>query len=181
MSRLHLFLTGYRGSGKSSVAKQLSVRLSLPVIDLDDEIERAAGKSIKEIFAEAGEQGFRDQEAAALQRVVNEPKSIISLGGGAILRPENRECIKQHGVCVWLQVDAATAEARLSSDPTTGARRPSLTDLDWRKEIETQLELRRPIYAAAADYEVDTTKPSLDEVVDAIIDWLDSEKTTFCH
>ncbi len=156
MTKQHLFLTGFRGSGKSSVAQLLSFRLSLPVIDLDDEIERAAGKSIKEIFAEVGEVGFRDQETASLQRAVNHPKSIISLGGGAILRPENRDCVRQHGVCVWLKVDAATAEKRISSDPTTGTRRPALTDLDWRKEIETQLELRAPLYSAVADFTVDT-------------------------
>ncbi len=171
MNRKHLFLTGFRGSGKSSVAKQLANMLQLPMVDLDDEIERAAGKSIKDIFAEVGEQGFRDQETTALRRVVNEPRSIISLGGGAILRSENRECIKQNGVCVWLKVDAVTAEARLYSDPTTRDRRPSLTHLDWRKEIETQIELRTPMYEAASDFIVDTTGQSLEMVVDAIVVW----------
>ncbi len=171
MSVQHLFLTGFRGSGKSSVAKLLSTKLGLPVIDLDDEIEHQAGKSIKQIFAEVGEPGFRDQETAALRRAVAQPRSIISLGGGAILREENRQCIQQHGRCVWLQVDAATAEARLSSDPTTSARRPSLTNLEWRKEIETQIELRQPLYAAVADLTLCTTTSSLSEIVDAIVAW----------
>lgn len=171
MNTNHLFLTGYRGSGKSSVAKQLSTKLLLPVIDLDDEIELAAGKSIKAIFAEVGEPGFRDLETEALRRVVKQPRSIISLGGGAILRPENRDCIKQHGVCVWLKVDAATAQSRLSADPTTGARRPALTNLDWRKEIETQIEHRAPLYKATADYVLDSSLHRPDQIAQEIVVW----------
>ena len=86
----HIYLTGYRGSGKTSVGKRLGQRLFLPVIDLDDRIEAAADMSIREIFAHEGEAGFRDRESAALRVAGVELPSVVSLGGGAILREENR-------------------------------------------------------------------------------------------
>ncbi len=151
----HLYLTGYRGSGKTSVGKWLGEKLSRPVIDLDDRIEAAAGCSIREIFASEGELGFRDRETAALAMVADEAPSVISLGGGTILRAENRLVIATTGYCVWLQADADTVLQRLINDTATSARRPALTSLPPRAEVESLLLAREPLYRLASNAVID--------------------------
>ncbi|MEZ6091862.1 MAG: shikimate kinase, partial [Pirellulaceae bacterium] len=85
----HLWLIGYRGSGKSSVARRLAQRLDCSSIDTDDLIEQIAGRSIAEIFAESGEPVFRDFESQAVVQAAEMPTQVIASGGGAILREEN--------------------------------------------------------------------------------------------
>jgi shikimate kinase len=157
----HLYLTGYRGSGKTSVGKWLEGKLLRPVVDLDDRIEHAAGMSIREIFELEGEAGFRNRESAALLAVSQEKPSIVSLGGGAILREENRQIIASSGFCVWLKVHADTVLSRLAQDSTTAERRPSLTSLPAREEVLTVLTAREPIYASVANGQIDATNKSI--------------------
>ena len=152
----HIYLTGYRGSGKSSVGKMLAKKLKRVCIDLDDEVERLAGRTIHEVFARDGEAAFRDLEENALREASRRPPAVISLGGGAVLRTANRDIIRKTGICVWLQVDAATVLQRLNRDSGTPDRRPALTKLSPRQEIETLLEQREPIYREVADHQVDT-------------------------
>lgn len=168
MSR-HIYLTGYRGSGKTTIGKQLSKKLRLPVIDLDDQIEQEASLTIREIFEREGEAGFRDRETAALRAVSEQPDSVISLGGGAILRKENRQVIKATGICIWLKVDADTVSKRLNRDSSTVSRRPSLTSLPPREEIEALLAAREPLYAAAATIEIDANRKSQRKVTEEIL------------
>lgn len=156
ISHLHIYLTGYRGSGKSSVGKMLAKKLKRVCIDLDDEVERLAGRTIHEVFARDGEAAFRDLEENALREASRRPPAVISLGGGAVLRTANRDIIRKTGICVWLQVDAATVLQRLNRDSGTPDRRPALTTLSPRQEIETLLEKREPIYREVADHQVDT-------------------------
>lgn len=151
IERGHLYLTGYRGSGKTSVGKLLGTKLRRTVIDLDDCIEAEAGMSIREIFDREGEVGFRDRETNALKAVAHKSPSVISLGGGAILREENRKLIATTGQCVWLKVDADTVAKRLKRDSSTASRRPSLTSLPPREEIEALLAAREPLYQMASN------------------------------
>lgn len=167
--RQHLYLTGYRGSGKTTVGRLVASRLGRRCIDLDDEIETHAGRSIREIFAENGEAAFRDLETAALARVAGGPAAVISLGGGAILRPENREVIANTGVAVWLKIDADTVIQRLAGDASTAERRPSLTSLPIRAEVESLLQKRQPLYQQVANYEVDAAGQSVAAIVDQIV------------
>lgn len=153
----HLYLTGYRGSGKSSVGRAVARRLQRTWIDLDDEIESQSGRSIQDIFATDGEQGFRTLEQAVLEAVSKRAPAVISLGGGAVLRETNRKRIRNSGVSVWLQVDADTVLQRLHRDASTSRRRPPLTGLPLRQEIQTLLAKREPLYAEVASYQVDTT------------------------
>jgi shikimate kinase len=157
----HLYLTGYRGSGKTSVGKWLEGKLLRPVVDLDDRIEQAAGMSIREIFEREGEAGFRDRESAALLVVSQEEPSIVSLGGGAILREENRRIIASSGFCIWLKVDVDTVLSRLAQDTSTVERRPSLTTLPAREEVLTVLAAREPTYASVANGQIDVTNKSI--------------------
>ena len=92
----HLFLTGYRGTGKSTVAQILARRLSLPLWDVDREIESRSGTTIKSIFDSEGELVFRQIEAEAVRDLASKEQAVIALGGGVILRDDNRQVIRQN-------------------------------------------------------------------------------------
>ncbi len=161
----HVFLVGYRGSGKTSVGRELADRLGLPVIDSDAMVEDAAGKTIREIFSEVGESGFRDLESKAILQIVSsKTPHIISLGGGAILRPENRQTIRQHGVTIWLQASPELLNARINGDSTTADRRPALTSLVGHDEIVKLLVVREPLYRDVATWIVETDGRDIDSI-----------------
>tara|TARA_A100001391_G_scaffold133780_1_gene92785 strand:+ start:1637 stop:2176 length:540 start_codon:yes stop_codon:yes gene_type:complete len=168
MKRPHLYLTGYRGCGKSTVAKLLAAQLNLPWTDLDDVIESTAGTSIAKIFAEEGEPGFRHRETLALQSVAQHRPSVIALGGGAILSPVNRTAIATTGWCVWLDADPAVIAERLATDHTTGTRRPALTGLTPTEEIIAVMNQREPLYREVADVRIDTTLQAIPQIVQEI-------------
>ncbi|SMP69819.1 shikimate kinase [Neorhodopirellula lusitana] len=165
----HLYLTGYRGCGKSTVAQQLAQRLSLPVVDLDERIETRAGTTISQIFADQSEEAFRDMESACLAEVAGQDRCIVSLGGGAILRETNRTVIQSSGWCVWLDADPKVLAARLAGDVTTGDRRPSLTGQPVLEEIATVMQARESLYREVADLRIDTSAMSIDEIVEQIL------------
>ena len=168
----HLLLTGYRGCGKSAVGQCLAQRLNRPLVDIDLEIEASAGKTIAELFSEVGEQGFRDLESnqIVLQRSLKQP-AIISLGGGSVLRQENRECIRSLGQTVWLQATPETIFERISKDKSTQARRPKLSVLGDMDEIRLILAKRIEWYKEVSDFAVATDGLSMDKVADSILDW----------
>ncbi|MCC6465252.1 MAG: type I 3-dehydroquinate dehydratase [Planctomycetes bacterium] len=152
----HVWLVGYRGSGKSTLAPLLARQMGLPWLDLDQAVERAAGKPIGEIFRVSGEPVFRELEAAALARVASGPKSVIATGGGVIERPDNVRAMRESGVVVWLRAPAAELARRLEENP---GGRPSLTGADVAREVALVLARREPLYAAAAHLQVDATQP----------------------
>jgi shikimate kinase len=161
------FLIGYRGSGKTTVGRKLADRLWQPFVDSDDEVFKRAGKSIKDIFEQYGEHHFRDVEAEVVKDLATRAEHVIALGGGAVLRDENRAAIKAggHGV-VYLKCDAKELEKRIHADPATAANRPSLTHLGGTlAEIEKLLAQREPIYRQVMTAELDVTNLSVDEVL----------------
>ncbi len=165
MKRPHLYLTGYRGCGKSTAAKLLGESLALPVCDLDHVIEQTAGATIAEIFASEGEAGFRDRETQCLQEISAQPQRVIALGGGAILRPLNRQTIGISGWCVWLDADPQVIADRISGDATTRERRPSLTGRPVAEEIIDVMTKREPLYREVADLRVETSHRTIEEIV----------------
>jgi shikimate kinase len=175
---MNIVLIGYRGTGKTSVARVLSERLGKPWIDADVEIERQAEKSIAEIFADSGENAFRDLEAKVVAELAERDGWILALGGGAILREENRERIKKAGPAVWLTATPQTIHYRMTGDPTTADKRPNLTAAGGLAEIEHLLDLRTPIYEACADIRIDTEDKSLDQIADEAIQALDEGRGT---
>ena len=164
-----LYLTGYRGTGKTSVGALLADQLELPLIDLDELIERVAGQTIRQIFAAGGEEAFREAESQRLAEVAGGPPAVVALGGGAILRPDNRRCIARSGRCFWLDADAETLAERIAADATTGQRRPALTNLGQREEIERLLAVRQPLYQQVADDRIDTAGKTLEQVAGEIL------------
>jgi shikimate kinase len=166
---MNLFLIGYRGSGKTTVAVALSEQLKWPWVDADAELERRAGKTIKQIFADEGEAAFRDLESAVLRDFTKLDHHILALGGGVILRPENRELLAGRGKAVWLKASPEALFRRISSDATTPERRPNLTGQGGLAEIRTLLAERTPLYAAAADATIDAEDKSPEEIAREII------------
>lgn len=171
MRPTHLYLTGYRGCGKSTIAKLLSEILSLPLIDTDILVETTAGKSIAEIFEQDGEPAFRELEAKIVQELaqLNQP-AIVALGGGAILRDANRNWIRESGWVVWLTASPETLAARISGDATTQSRRPSLSSLGVLEEIRAILAKREPLYNLVSHKEFDTQSCTMPELARQIAD-----------
>ena len=172
----HVYLSGLRGTGKTSVGKLLAQQWERPFADLDDMIEEAAKMSIREIFEQGGESLFRDWESKCLEAVSQrQQRHVISLGGGAILREENRNLINQSGCCIWLTADAETLVGRISRDETTGERRPALTNLDQISEMRQLLTTRTPLYQTAADHEIDTVGKTPESIAEEISNLLPAD------
>jgi shikimate kinase len=166
---MNIFLIGYRGSGKTTVAAALADQLDWPWLDADAELERRARKSIKQIFAESGELPFRDLESAVLADLAARDQHIIALGGGAILREGNRQLITSSGKVVWLQASPETLLARIHSDPTTTERRPNLTGQGGLAEIRELLAARTPLYANCDDLTIEAENLSPETIARHII------------
>lgn len=162
-------LIGYRGTGKSSVAPLLARRLKWDWVDADVEIELQAGKSIGAIFAQDGETHFRRLEANIVAELCSRERCVLALGGGAILREDNRTAIKKCQVVVWLRASVDVLVERIFGDPTTAARRPNLTNHGGRNEIEALLAAREPFYRGCATLEVDTDSKEPAEIAEEIL------------
>jgi shikimate kinase len=173
-----VFLTGYRGSGKTTVARLLAAQLGWRWADADALLEQGYGRSIREIFAAEGEPGFRDKETAVLEEVCRLQAHVIATGGGVVLREENRRRLHEAGKVIWLTADAATLWQRLQGDASTSQRRPNLT-VGGIAEVESMLRAREAWYRTCADWAVDTTGRSAAEVAGAIADYLTKATTAF--
>lgn len=165
---MNVLLIGYRGSGKTTVGRLLAERLGWTFIDADEELQRRAGRSIADIFQPDGEPTFRDLEAALLRELVTGDRQVLSLGGGVVMRPENRELIQAAGIVVWLTADSETLWNRIRGDATTAATRPRLTSVGDREEIERLLALREPWYRDCATLIVDTRSETPTQIVASI-------------
>lgn len=163
-----IFLIGYRGTGKTTIASELASRLGYAWVDADDVTEARAGRTIAEIFAAQGEAAFRELEAETIASLVNRTGTVVGLGGGAILREANRQAICAAGPVVWLTAAVDTILARLAADPITAERRPNLTTTGGRAEIEKLLAERTPLYRECATLTVDTEGKSAAQVADEI-------------
>ncbi|MDO5613461.1 MAG: shikimate kinase [Paracoccus sp. (in: a-proteobacteria)] len=141
----HIVLIGMMGAGKTAVGSETARRLGVPFTDSDVEIEAAAAMSISEIFARDGETFFRDRETQVLSRILSGPPGIVSTGGGAWMRPENRALIREHGLAVWIDCDLETLWHRVRQRPT----RPLLQTADPKGTLASLIETRSPVYATA--------------------------------
>ena len=157
-------LTGFMGSGKTTVGKVLADFLGCPFMDLDDLVVKKAGKSIPDIFAQDGEPAFRQLEAQVLRKTVEkyaESTAVLALGGGGVLAPASAALLRDKTVCIYLRATLETLLARLEGET---AGRP-LADAS----LAERLASREPIYEKTAHVIVDTDGLSPDEVADEII------------
>ena len=162
----NLVLIGFMGCGKSSVGRRVSGLTGHRFLDSDDLIVQADGRSISEIFADDGEEFFRSVESRVLNESVGLCGIILSTGGGAILRPENRDALRRIGVVAWLDADPDVLFERASRS----GRRPLLQTADPRGAFDALLEARRAIYTETADFRVDSTALSHDEAAQMLLD-----------
>ena len=168
---MSIVLVGYRGCGKTTAGKKLADRLWQPFVDTDELIVRKAGTSIREIFEERGEAGFRDLESEVIREIALLQEQVIALGGGAILREENRKALKEAGhKIIYMKCEPAELLKRINADPQTTATRPNLTGLGGGiEEIEKGLAEREPLYRQAMTAELDVTHLTPEESVVYIV------------
>ncbi|MDO5691683.1 MAG: shikimate kinase [Pseudomonadota bacterium] len=167
-----LILIGLPGSGKSTAGRQLARRLGLAFKDADAEIESRAGMSVREYFSAHGEAAFRDLEEQILDELTQtqtESAVIIATGGGAVLRPVNRQRLRERGTVIYLRASAEQLAKRLRHD----TKRPLLQVADPLKRLRALYEERDPLYRECAHYVVDTHGSSLPMLVNRVVMQLD--------
>ncbi|TKW77891.1 MAG: shikimate kinase [Bradyrhizobium icense] len=154
-------LIGMMGAGKSTIGRRMAARLRLPFVDADTEIETAAGMSIPDIFETHGEPHFRDGEARVIARLLDNGPAVIATGGGAFMREETRNRVRDKAVSIWLKADAEVIMKRVRRR----SDRPLLQNADPEGTVSRLLGEREPVYATA-----DLTILSRDVPHDKIVD-----------
>jgi len=164
---MSVVLLGYRGSGKTTLGRKLADRLWIKFIDTDDLVIAAAGKSIREIFETDGEARFRALEVEAVRDACSREDHVIALGGGAVMRDENRALLKaMESSRVYLKCDPRELLKRIQADSATAENRPALSHLGGNlQEVESMLSIREPLYREVMTTELDVTNLNLDEAI----------------
>lgn len=159
-----IVLIGMMGVGKSTVGKRLATRLKLPFVDADHEIERAAGRSIEEIFARFGEPAFRDGERRVIARLIDGRRKVIATGGGAFMQEDTRRLILDRATAIWLDADLDVLAERVARREG----RPLLKNRNPREVLGELAAIRNPVYALAPIHIRSQPLPH-EATVDAII------------
>lgn len=161
-------LVGMMGAGKTTVGKRLARRLGWAFVDSDRELEARLGVSIPTIFDLEGEAGFRRRESDLIQELALRRGTVLATGGGAVLDPENRRALHEHGHVVYLRATAQDLWHRLRRDTT----RPLLRAPDPRARIEALVRDREPLYQSVAHQVVETARQPVERVIDTLLaDW----------
>jgi shikimate kinase len=173
LGKRSIVLVGMMGAGKSTIGRRLATRLRLSFLDADTEIEAAhAGMTIPEIFAAHGEPYFRDGEARVIARLLDNGPAVIATGGGAFMREETRNRIRDKAVSIWLKADADVIMRRVKRR----ADRPLLQTEDPAATVSRLLEAREPVYQSA-DLTIWSRDVPHDRIVEECIDAL---RTRLC-
>jgi shikimate kinase len=160
-------LVGMMGAGKSTIGRRLALRLRLPFLDADIEIEAAAGMSIPDIFETRGEPDFRDGEARVIARLLDSGPGVLATGGGAFMREDTRNRIRDKAISIWLKVDADIIMRRVKRR----ADRPLLQTADPEATVGRLIREREPIYQYA-DLTVWSRDVPHEKIVDECIEAL---------
>ena len=163
---MNIVLIGYRGTGKSTVGRQLAARLGRALVSTDTEIVKRAQRTIPEIVSQEGWEYFRDLESEICRELAGRDQLVIDTGGGAILRQKNVEALKKNGTVFWLEASVDTITKRIGRD----TQRPSLTGTkSFVDEIQDVLQERTPKYQAAADHVIKTDDQPIDQLVETLL------------
>lgn len=160
-----IVLVGLPGAGKTTVGRQLARRLSWQFVDSDHEIEREAGVSIRELFERSGEGHFRDLEEHMLDRLTEGRRSVLSTGGGAVLRGSNRQRMRDRGTVFYLRSSPDEIFCRIRHDTS----RPLLQVDDPLQQLKELYHTRDPLYRQTAHFVLDTGRPSVSTLVHTML------------
>ena len=160
----NIFLIGFMGAGKSTVARVLSDRLNMSLVEMDSRIVKEQGMSINEIFEKFGENHFRDIESKLVMDIKNEGNKVVSCGGGVVVREENVACMKENGTIVFLSATPETIYNRVKDSK----ERPILNGNMNIEYISGLMEKRRTLYEGAADIKIDTDKKTVAQICEEI-------------
>lgn len=165
----HIFLVGYRCTGKTTVGTRLADHLERPFHDTDDLIQERMDASIQDIWADQGPSFFRDVETDILQELQENPPAVIATGGGCVEREKNRTVLDEEGTVIWLRASPEVIRKRMSLDHDK--QRPVLGDdsMSAREEIHEILAQRKPLYRHIADRSIVTDDTSPETLVEQII------------
>lgn len=161
----NIILIGFMGSGKTTVAQKLSKKFELGFIDMDIEIVKEAGLSIREMFETEGESYFRDLETNYLEKLQGKKNKVISTGGGIILKEENIKLLHHIGTTVFLQADVPHIMKNIEGDE----KRPLLQGGNVKKTVIELLEQREPMYLSAANVIIQTSGKDIESIVNEIV------------
>jgi shikimate kinase len=167
LGRRPIVLVGMMGAGKTTVGRRLAARLGRHFIDSDEEVERAAGMSIEDIFAKHGEPDFRAGEARVIARLLKEDDLVLGTGGGAFMNADTRALIKSAAVSVWIKADFELLFQRVQRR----SNRPLLKTYNPRETLKALIEKRYPTYAEA-DVTVVSQDVPQDQVAGEVIEAL---------
>ena len=167
---MNIFLVGMPGCGKSTVARAVARRLPLTSVDADQVIEQRLGCSIRSYFDEHGEGAFRDVEEAVIDEVTTaSPALVLATGGGAVLRPINRQRLRERGTVIYLRASPEQLAKRLRHD----TKRPLLQVADPLQALKDLYAVRDPLYRETAHFVMETGRPSLAMLVNKILMQID--------
>ncbi len=165
-----VYLVGYMGTGKTTVAKAFEKATGIKAIDTDEEVVHTGGITIEDVFFRHGEQGFRNRETAQLKLASEGEPVIVACGGGVILREENIQILNDTGTVILLTAEPQTAHDRLAQ--VEYYERPLLKDHQSVGYIEQHMKEREPAYQEVADFTVVTDGKTPEEIVEEIIEIL---------
>lgn len=170
-----IVLVGMMGCGKTAIGRITANYLGLPFFDADEEIEKAAGMSVVDIFSNFGEEEFRLGESKVIARLLEANQSVLALGGGAFLTEDTRFNIAEKGISVWLRADLEILYSRVMRRP---GKRPLLQTGDPKKTLIELMDKRKPFYAKAdlvVDTSVNSKNVTRDRVVEALGKYIENE------
>ena len=164
-----IILIGFRCTGKTTIGKKLAEVLNWKFLDLDVEIQKKTGKTIKEMVEEKGWDYFRKLEKEEMKKLKNIKNAVIALGGGSVIHQEEMEKLLNGSLVIWLYSSPEVILERIRKDEKTALQRPPLKDSDLEKEIKNVLEERISLYEKFSHFKIDTGKKSIEEVVKKIL------------
>jgi shikimate kinase len=161
---MNIVITGFMGTGKTTVGRRVAELLKAPFFDVDDTIKRQTGQTISDLFRVKGETSFRAVESAAIQELSMQDKVVIATGGGSLMTPQNRDFLEKRGILVCLTARTGTLLERLKDDLT----RPLLAGESMAERVERLMQERQSVYAMCP-IQVGTDGKTINQVAEEVV------------